>query len=81
MLARRLVKRVPVVPPAGPIGNWERESRIVRGQDARAGNPFAGTDSDRVIVSVDTLAGERMFSRLRKVVASRAAGNTGCEGP
>ena len=81
VLARRLVSRVLVVPPAGLVGNWEREMRtlfslpfrIVRGQDARTGNPFAGPESDRVIVSVDTLAGERMFSRLREAVASGAA--------
>ncbi|MCY4121213.1 MAG: helicase-related protein, partial [Acidobacteria bacterium] len=81
VLARRLVSRVLVVPPAGLVGNWEREMRtlfslqfrIVRGRDARAGNPFAGPESDRVIVSVDTLAGERMFGRLREAVASGSA--------
>ena len=78
VLARRLIRRVLVVPPAGLVGNWEREMRtlfslpfrIVRGPDARGGNPFAGPESDRVIVSVDTLAGERMFGRLREAVAS-----------
>ena len=81
VLARRLVTRVLVVPPAGLVGNWEREMRtlfslpfrIVRGPDARIGNPFAGPETDRVIVSVDTLAGERMFGRLREAVASGAA--------
>lgn len=81
VLARRLIKRVLVVPPAGLVGNWEREMRtlfrlpfrIVRGADARAGNPFVGPDSDRLIISVDTLAGERMFARLREAVASGAA--------
>ena len=43
--------------------------RIVRGADARTGNPFAGPDSDRVIVSVDTLVGERTFGRLREAAA------------
>ncbi len=79
-LARRLIKRVLVVPPAGLVGNWEQELRtlfslsfrIVRGADARAGNPFAGPDSDRVIVSVDTLSGERMFERLRDAPAAGA---------
>ena len=77
VLARRLIRRVLVVPPAGLIGNWEREMRtlfslpfrIVRGADARTGNPFAGPDSDRVIVSVDTLVGERTFGRLREAAA------------
>ncbi len=76
-MARQLLKRVLIVPPAGLVGNWEREMRtlfrlpfrIVRGTDARAGNPFAEPDSDRMIVSVDTLAGERMFARLREAGA------------
>ena len=79
-LARQLLKRVLVVPPAGLVGNWEREMRtlfrlpfrIVRGADARASNPFVGPNSDRLIVSIDTLAGERMFGRLREAVASGA---------
>jgi superfamily II DNA or RNA helicase/DNA-binding transcriptional regulator YiaG len=74
MMARRLIKRILVVPPAGLIGNWEREMatlfslqfRIVTGADARNGNPFVGDGSDRLIVSVDTLTGSRMFSRLRE---------------
>ena len=81
VLARRLIRRVLVVPPAGLVGNWEREMRtlfslpfrIVRGEDARGRNPFAEPESDRVIVSVDTLAGERMFGRLREAAASGAA--------
>ena len=80
VLARRLIRRVLVVPPAGLVGNWEREMRtlfslpfhIVRGADARGGNPFAGPESDRVIVSVDTLAGDRMFGRLREAAAGAA---------
>ena len=73
ILARRLIERVLIVPPAGLVGNWEREMkslfslpfRIVTGDDARAGNPFTGADSERIIVSVDTLVRERMFDRLR----------------
>ena len=72
MLARRLIRRVLIVPPAGLVGNWEREMRtlfriafrVVSGADGRLGNPFAGPESDLVIVSVDTLAGERMFTHL-----------------
>lgn len=72
MLARRLIRRVLVVPPAGLIGNWESELRklfslpfgIVSGADARAGNPFVGDNSDLIIISVDTLAGEATFPRL-----------------
>jgi superfamily II DNA or RNA helicase len=73
MLARRLLRRVLIVPPAGLIGNWERELRrlfslsfrVVTGADARSGSPFAGPAGDHVIVSVDTLTGARMFSHLR----------------
>ena len=77
MLARQLIRRVLIVPPAGLVGNWEREMRnlfrmqfrVVSGADARSGNPFTGHQitghqSDLAIVSLDTLAGERMFSRL-----------------
>lgn len=72
MLSRRLIRRVLVVVPAGLVGNWLREMRrlfnlhfrVVAGADARAGNPFAGEDGDLVIVSVDTLTGEKMLSRL-----------------
>lgn len=74
MLSRRLIKRVLIVPPAGLVGNWQREMQVlfnlnfsvVAGADARAGNPFVGNGSDRLIVSVDTLAGERVFARLRE---------------
>lgn len=71
-LSRRLLKRVLIVSPAGLVGNWQRELQvlfslsftIVEGGDARVGNPFTGQGSDQVIVSIDTLAGEKVFSRL-----------------
>ena len=74
MLTRRLISRVLIVPPAGLVGNWEHEMRslfnlpfrIITGSDARSGNPFNGPRSDLLIVSVDTLAGDRMFSRLQE---------------
>ena len=74
MLFRRRLRRVLIVSPAGLVGNWERElrslfrlqCRIVSGADCRDGaNPFVGADSDRVIVSLDTLVTERMFRALR----------------
>ena len=73
MLSRRLPRRVLIVPPAGLVGNWRRELltlfnlpfRIISGADARDGNPFIGEDSDRLIAKLDTLAGDKMFSRLR----------------
>ena len=73
MLSRGRLKRVLVVPPAGLVGNWERELRtlfrmdfrIVTGQDAGAGNPFRGDASDLAIVSLDTLVSARTFAKLR----------------
>lgn len=73
MLSRRLMRRVLIVPPAGLVGNWRSEMRslfnlsfrIIGGSEARSKNPFVGPDSDLVIVSVDTLAGDRMFGRLQ----------------
>jgi len=74
MLARRLLRRILVVPPAGLVGNWRKELwtlfgldfRIASGADARNGNPFTGSNSDQVIVSVDTLASEKTFARLQE---------------
>ena len=48
MLARRLISRVLIVPPAGLVGNWERELRklfslhfrIVSGSEARTAQPI-----------------------------------------
>lgn len=73
MLSRRLINRVLIVPPAGLLGNWKSEMsklfdlrfRVVRGFEAQDGNPFQGEGSDQVIVSIDTLAGEKMLARLR----------------
>ena len=73
MLLRGRVRRVLIVPPAGLVGNWERELRtlfrlnfrIVSGKDARDGNPFASPHGDFVIISIDTLAGDRSFARMR----------------
>jgi superfamily II DNA or RNA helicase len=72
MLSRRLIRRAIIVPPAGLIGNWESELRtlfglrfkIVTGADTRAANPFIGHDGDLVILSIDTLTGDRTFARL-----------------
>lgn len=72
-LSRRTIRRVLIVPPAGLVGNWHRELkqlfqlhfRIVVGSDAKQGNPFAGSDSDFVVVSVDSLRGANLFGCLR----------------
>jgi len=63
MLLRRQVKRVLIVPPAGLVGNWERELRnlfrlrfrILSSADAKHDNPFTDPRNDLAIVSVDTL--------------------------
>lgn len=72
-LSRRTLRRVLIVAPAGLVGNWFRELRtlfqlrfrIVVGGDTKQGNPFSGPDSDRVIVSVDSLRGNNLFNALR----------------
>src|SRR5581483_11966281 len=74
MLSRRLLTRILIVPPAGLVGNWQQELatlfglefHIVSGADARGENPFVGPKSTRLIISVDTLAGDRMFACLRR---------------
>ncbi len=74
MLSRGRIERVLIVPPAGLVGNWRRELltlfrldfRIVSGADARGRDPFRGPGADRVIVSLDTLAGETTFDALRR---------------
>lgn len=73
MLSRRVLKRILIVAPAGLVGNWRRELlllfnlpfHIVSGSDARSDNPFIGDCSDRVIISIDTLASHRVFARLK----------------
>lgn len=75
MLARRRIRRILIVPPAGLVGNWERELRtlfglgftIIGSAEARSRNPFVGAGSDHLIMSVDTLAGDRAFARLQEL--------------
>ncbi|MBI4574612.1 MAG: helix-turn-helix domain-containing protein, partial [candidate division NC10 bacterium] len=75
MLTRRLVRRVLIVPPAGLVGNWERELRtlfnlpfrILSGPESKADNPFIGPWSSLLIVSVDTLSGGRTLERFEEV--------------
>ncbi|MBI2841718.1 MAG: DUF3883 domain-containing protein [Acidobacteria bacterium] len=76
MLARRLVRRILIVPPAGLVGNWQSEMavlfnlrfEVVEGIDAKRLNPFAGEMGGRVIVSIDTLRSAHVFERLRESV-------------
>jgi hypothetical protein len=63
MLARQRIRRVLIVPPAGLIGNWQRELKdlfqmeatVAAGQEMGKGNHFSGEGSDLIIVSLDTL--------------------------
>ncbi len=72
LLLRRQVKRVLIVPPAGLIGNWERELRvcfrlqfrILSSADAAAANPFVDSENRLAIVSLDTLRQEGMQQYL-----------------
>jgi len=74
MLSRRLLLRILIVTPAGLVGNWRRELLmlfnlpfvILTGSDARHQNLFIGDNSDRVIISVDTLASNRVFACLKE---------------
>ena len=74
LLSRRLIHRVLVVPPAGLVGNWQREmrtlfriqARIVLGKEAAKGNPFLDPDASFAIVSLDTLRSKGTFARLRE---------------
>jgi SNF2 family DNA or RNA helicase len=74
MLLRRLVERVLIVPPAGLVGNWERELRnlfrlrfrIVSSSEGASENPLDDPKNDLAIVSVDTIARPRMRSHLRE---------------
>ncbi len=72
LLLRKQVERVLIVPPAGLIGNWERELRvcfrlqfrILSSADAADANPFVDSENDLAIVSLDTLRQERMQEYL-----------------
>jgi superfamily II DNA or RNA helicase len=74
LLSRRMIQRVLIVPPAGLVGNWQRElrnlfrmqARIIRGNEAARGNPFLEPDADFAIVSLDTLRSKQTFQRLRE---------------
>lgn len=72
LLMRRQAERVLIVPPAGLIGNWERELRvcfrlpfrILSSTDAVQTNPFTHPENHLAIVSLDTLRQERMQKHL-----------------
>ena len=72
LLLRQQVERILIVPPAGLIGNWERELRvcfrlqfrILSSADAANINPFADPENRLAIVSLDTLRQKRMQDYL-----------------
>ena len=72
MLSRRQIKRVLIVPPAGLVGNWQREMQVlfnmpfsvIIGNNGKTSNPFASATSDRVVVSMDSLRQPVLFGRL-----------------
>ena len=72
LLLRQQVQRILIVPPAGLIGNWERELRvcfrlqfrILASADAAHTNPFTAPENRLAIISLDTLRQERMQEYL-----------------
>ena len=69
VLLRRQVERVLIVPPAGLVGNWERELRVLfrlnfRILSSSDANPFLDSQNQLAIVSLDTLRQERMQEHL-----------------
>lgn len=68
LLLRQQGERILIVPPAGLIGNWERELRvcfrlqfrILSSADAANTNPFDDPENRLAIISLDTLRQERM---------------------
>ncbi len=69
MLLRRQARRILIVPPAGLVGNWERELRVLfrlrfrllSGNDFKNDdNPFTDPRNALAIISVDTLWRERV---------------------
>lgn len=73
MLLRRLVRRILIIPPAGLVGNWERELRnlfrlrfrIVDSSEVKEDeNPFKLERFDHSILSIDTARQERVRAAL-----------------
>jgi superfamily II DNA or RNA helicase len=69
LLLRRLVRRILVVPPAGLVGNWEKELRVLfrlrfrplsSSDVSDSHNPFADPASNLAIISLDTLWRDRV---------------------
>ncbi len=75
MLLRRQLQRILVVPPAGLVGNWERELRvlfrlrfrILAGADFSDDyNPFSDRRNDLAIISLDTLWRDKARTAFEK---------------
>ena len=62
-LAWRKIEKVEAL---GLDGFDDALAHVISGSDARSGNPFVGAEGQLLIVSIDTLSGERMFARLQE---------------
>ena len=75
MLLRRQAQRILIVPPAGLVGNWKRELRVLFGLQFREvsggdfsddDNPFADRRNDLAVISLDTLWREKARAAFEK---------------
>lgn len=75
MLLRRQAQRILIVPPAGLVGNWKRELRVLFGLQFREvsgsdfsddDNPFADRRNDLAVISLDTLWRDRARAAFEK---------------
>ncbi len=76
MLLRRQAQRILIVPPAGLVGNWKRELRVLFGlqfREVSAGadfsdddNPFADRRNDLAVISLDTLWRDKARAAFEK---------------
>ncbi|MBM4458394.1 MAG: DUF3883 domain-containing protein [Chloroflexi bacterium] len=75
MLLRRQAQRILIVPPAGLVGNWKRELRVlfglhfheVSGSDfSDDDNPFADRRNDLAVISLDTLWRDKARAAFEK---------------
>lgn len=74
MISRRRIDRVLVVTERRRVGHWRREMRgrfglyfePLSSDQPEFRNPFVGSGSDLLILSVDDLDGKQLFERLRE---------------
>lgn len=75
MLLRRQAQRILIVPPAGLVGNWKRELRVLFGLQFREvvggdfsddDNPFADRRNNLAVISLDTLWRDKARAAFEK---------------